>query len=213
MDRAARVSHDLVAAQDAEPVSGDIDKCVRVLIVSGPAWGGRVFLHDNDDYDWLTDLLLLTYTVTQRAGGVVLVVPLLRAHLRDQPAGQHRHDGQAPRCVRACVGVDDKTTTAGSSVRFGIDPSTQHHNPNPNPNTDTLPLQLFQIDDGYQRAWGDWLTLDAGKFPTKSMRDLVELIRAQGLRPGLWLAPVAVDKHSRIAAEYVAHLCACLGVR
>lgn len=114
--------------------------------------------------------------------------------------------------MRACVRAWALTaTTAGSSVRsdsISTDPSTRHHNPN----TDTLPLQLFQIDDGYQRAWGDWLTLDAGKFPTKSMRDLVELIRAQGLRPGLWLAPVAVDKHSRIAAEYVA-LCACLGVR
>lgn len=32
MDRAARVSHDLVAAQDAEPVSGDIDKCVRACV-------------------------------------------------------------------------------------------------------------------------------------------------------------------------------------
>ncbi len=67
--------------------------------------------------------------------------------------------------------------------------------------TEQLPLQLFQIDDGYQRAWGDWLALDTAKFPTKSMRDLVELVRAQGLRPGLWLAPVAVDKHSRVAAE------------
>ncbi len=65
-----------------------------------------------------------------------------------------------------------------------------------------LPLQLFQIDDGYQRAWGDWLTLDAAKFPTKSMRDMVEAVRTQGLRPGLWLAPVAVDKHSRVAAEH-----------
>ena len=65
-----------------------------------------------------------------------------------------------------------------------------------------LPLQLFQIDDGYQRAWGDWLTLDKTKFSTKSMRDMVEEIRAQGLRPGLWLAPIAVDKHSRIAAEH-----------
>ena len=65
-----------------------------------------------------------------------------------------------------------------------------------------LPLELFQIDDGYQRAWGDWLTLDPLKFPTKSMRDMVEAVRAKGLRPGLWLAPVAVDKHSRVAAEH-----------
>ncbi|KAM3574851.1 hypothetical protein VYU27_003175 [Nannochloropsis oceanica] len=65
-----------------------------------------------------------------------------------------------------------------------------------------LPLELFQIDDGYQQAWGDWLALDSLKFPTKSMRDLVMAVRAQGLRPGLWLAPVAVDKHSRVAAEH-----------
>lgn len=73
--------------------------------------------------------------------------------------------------------------------------------PSSSEHADQLPLQLFQIDDGYQRAWGDWLTLDSAKFPTKTMRDLVELVRAQGLRPGLWLAPVAVDKHSRIATE------------
>ena len=25
-------------------------------------------------------------------------------------------------------------------------------------------LDLFQIDDGYQRHWGDWTTLDSSKF-------------------------------------------------
>lgn len=27
-----------------------------------------------------------------------------------------------------------------------------------------LPLDLFQIDDGYQQAWGDWTTLDPAKY-------------------------------------------------
>lgn len=27
-----------------------------------------------------------------------------------------------------------------------------------------LPLQLFQIDDGYQAAWGDWTSLDKAKY-------------------------------------------------
>lgn len=65
-----------------------------------------------------------------------------------------------------------------------------------------LPLQLFQIDDGYQRAWGDWLKIDPLKFPNKSMRDIVDAVRSRGLRPGLWLAPMAVDKHSQIAADH-----------
>jgi alpha-galactosidase len=35
------------------------------------------------------------------------------------------------------------------------------------------------------------------------MKHMVDAIRTHGLRPGLWLAPVAADKHSKIATEYV----------
>lgn len=58
---------------------------------------------------------------------------------------------------------------------------------------------LFQIDDGYQRAWGDWLLLDEKKFPNQTMPSLVSKIRDANLKPGLWLAPFACDKHSHVA--------------
>src|SRR5262249_25091282 len=50
-----------------------------------------------------------------------------------------------------------------------------------------LPLQLIQLDDGYQHAVGDWLGLN-DKFPS-GMPALVRRIRQQGFMPGLWLAP------------------------
>ena len=34
------------------------------------------------------------------------------------------------------------------------------------------------------------------------MQEIVTQIQLQGLRPGLWLAPFACDKHSRLAKEH-----------
>jgi alpha-galactosidase len=66
-------------------------------------------------------------------------------------------------------------------------------------------FKLFQVDDGYQKSWGDWLTLDATKFPGEGhapMKDLVgEVVRA-GFLPGLWLAPFACDKHSSLQQQH-----------
>lgn len=50
-----------------------------------------------------------------------------------------------------------------------------------------LPIQFFQIDDGYQKEIGDWLTTN-DKFPG-GMRLLAEEIRREKLTPGIWLAP------------------------
>jgi len=52
-----------------------------------------------------------------------------------------------------------------------------------------------QMDDGFQRAAGDWDT--NGKFP-HGHRWLTDRIRAAGFRPGLWLAPFAVTASSGI---------------
>jgi hypothetical protein len=60
-------------------------------------------------------------------------------------------------------------------------------------------FSLVQIDDGYQRAWGDWLSPNLHKFPSNSLPQLANITKSKGLKPGLWLAPFAVDKHSEIA--------------
>jgi len=56
-----------------------------------------------------------------------------------------------------------------------------------------IPLELFQIDDGYQKAVGNWQPND--KFP-KGMAFLARSIKKAGLKPGIWLAPFLAEKDS-----------------
>ena len=48
------------------------------------------------------------------------------------------------------------------------------------------PIDVFQVDDGWQQAVGDWEA--NADFPT-GMADLAARIQASGYRPGLWIAP------------------------
>ncbi|WP_435334986.1 alpha-galactosidase [Haloarchaeobius sp. TZWWS8] len=62
-----------------------------------------------------------------------------------------------------------------------------------------VPLSLVQLDDGYQTAFGDWLTLADG---FEDLSGVVEDVRASGYRPGLWLAPFYVEADSDVAREH-----------
>ncbi|GAP50040.1 glycoside hydrolase family 36 protein [Streptomyces azureus] len=62
-----------------------------------------------------------------------------------------------------------------------------------------LPVDVVQIDDGYQRALGDWLTL-SGRF--RSRAGIADKIRSRGRRAGIWTAPFLVDPASELAAEH-----------
>jgi len=64
-----------------------------------------------------------------------------------------------------------------------------------------LPLEYILIDDGYQRAIGDWLSADERKFP-QGMRALAKEIRAAGYRPGIWIAPFASSSRSQLYADH-----------
>jgi alpha-galactosidase len=61
------------------------------------------------------------------------------------------------------------------------------------PKVRELGLDWAVLDDGWQTLTGDW-NIDARKFPRgeDDMRALVADIRAHGLKPRLWLAPLAV---------------------
>ena len=63
-----------------------------------------------------------------------------------------------------------------------------------------LGLDLFQIDDGYEAAIGDWTRFRSG-FP-HGLAALAREVRAVGLRPGLWLAPLVARPESRLAREH-----------
>jgi alpha-galactosidase len=62
-----------------------------------------------------------------------------------------------------------------------------------------LPIDVVQIDDGYQKALGDWLTL-SGRF--RSRAGIADKIRSRGRRAGIWTAPFLVDPASELAAEH-----------
>lgn len=57
------------------------------------------------------------------------------------------------------------------------------------------PIDVFQTDDGWQQAVGDWEPND--RFPD-GMADLAARIRSAGLRPGLWIAPFIAWPSSKL---------------
>lgn len=56
--------------------------------------------------------------------------------------------------------------------------------------------RIFQVDDGYQRRVGDWLTPSSG-FP-QGMPAFLAAVRRQGLIPGVWLAPFVALEGSEL---------------
>ncbi|HAD12887.1 MAG TPA: hypothetical protein DCF33_10680 [Saprospirales bacterium] len=58
---------------------------------------------------------------------------------------------------------------------------------------------VFQIDDGWQSAVGDWLKAGA-VFPS-GMGTMAGKIKARGLTPGLWLSPFVAAANSELARK------------
>jgi len=63
----------------------------------------------------------------------------------------------------------------------------------------SIPLDLFQIDDGFEKTIGDWFEHSPG-FPD-GLAPLAREIKASGMTPGLWLAPFIVHSRSKLARE------------
>lgn len=61
------------------------------------------------------------------------------------------------------------------------------------------PLEVFQVDDGWARAWGDWTANE--RFPS-GMAVLAADIAAQGFVPGLWMAPFYVSRSTSTWQEH-----------
>lgn len=61
-------------------------------------------------------------------------------------------------------------------------------------------IDIFQIDDGYQTAVGDWLSVDVSKFP-KGMKYIANRIKESRYKAGIWLAPFVCETNSQIFKE------------
>ncbi len=62
-------------------------------------------------------------------------------------------------------------------------------------------IDVFQIDDGFQTAVGDWLSIDPVKFPN-GMKFIADKIHEKGMKAGIWLAPLAAQLNSKLAKEH-----------
>lgn len=62
-------------------------------------------------------------------------------------------------------------------------------------------VDIFQIDDGYQKSIGDWLNTDEKKFPD-GMKIIADEIHKNNMLAGLWLAPFAATKESFIYQKH-----------
>jgi alpha-galactosidase len=61
-----------------------------------------------------------------------------------------------------------------------------------------LPVDVIQLDDGYQREIGDWMQL-SDRF--ESLSAIVQRIEDTGRRAGVWLAPFLAGARSAIATD------------
>jgi alpha-galactosidase len=62
------------------------------------------------------------------------------------------------------------------------------------------PFDVFQLDDGYQTTVGDWRETNA-RFPS-SLDRLASDVGAEGMRPGIWLAPFLAAPDSEVARRH-----------
>ncbi|MDR0758959.1 MAG: alpha-galactosidase [Treponema sp.] len=66
--------------------------------------------------------------------------------------------------------------------------------------TDRKRPAVFQIDDGWERAVGDW-EVDFERFPN-GLAPVAAKIEEAGFIPGLWIAPFLATRRSRIFTEW-----------
>ena len=62
-------------------------------------------------------------------------------------------------------------------------------------------FDVFQIDDGYETFVGDWLDVDAVKFPN-GLKPIIDKIHSKGFKAGLWLAPFIAETKSKLFKEH-----------
>jgi alpha-galactosidase len=65
---------------------------------------------------------------------------------------------------------------------------------------DELPLEIIQLDEGYESRWGDWQERNED-FP-HSLDWLAERIKGSDFTPGLWLAPFMVHGRAKLVRDH-----------
>jgi alpha-galactosidase len=61
-------------------------------------------------------------------------------------------------------------------------------------------LKYIQVDDGYQKAMGDWL--ESGKAFDGGVRRVLERIGQEGFEPAIWVAPFIAERESDLFRQH-----------
>ena len=61
-------------------------------------------------------------------------------------------------------------------------------------------IDYFQLDDGYQRAVGDWK--DTLPRLPEGLEGFARRVRQAGMKPGVWVAPFAVGRNARVYGDH-----------
>lgn len=62
-------------------------------------------------------------------------------------------------------------------------------------------VDIFQVDDGYQTATGDWLVVDENKFPN-GMKYVADKIHEKNMLAGIWIAPFGAEFNSKVLRDH-----------
>ena len=61
-------------------------------------------------------------------------------------------------------------------------------------------IEFFQLDDGYQKALGDWT--ETKPCLPEGLQGFAREVSSRGMQPGLWLAPFAVGRDSALSRRH-----------
>ncbi len=99
--------------------------------------------------------------------------------------------GQDPSPVGWCSWYQYHTGITESQVLANLDFLVRHPH---------LGVEVLQLDDGYQTAVGDWLSLNR-KFP-RGLAPMARAIDQAGFQAGIWTAPFFASRRSRLLARH-----------
>jgi alpha-galactosidase len=163
--------------------------------------------HDGTVWARLTDSHQVELIATAFLGGAVLAAGGER-HLHEVELVQDRRamasellEGWAGRVGRAAGARTEAPYQVGWCSWYhyfhDVSESAMRHNL---ALADDWPFDVFQLDDGYQAAIGDWLVTNE-RFRSPLDR-LAADVRAAGVTPGIWLAPFLAAPHSELARQH-----------
>ncbi len=133
----------------------------------------------------------LTVSADGRVSSLTLAPPLTAAlgTFAERFAGRAGITGIRPAPTVWCSWYHYFTTVTQADIVENLDAIGRHR----------LPVDVVQIDDGWQSEIGDWLEL-SDRF--SSLSDLVSRIRDTGRRAGIWVAPFLVGQRSGLATAH-----------